>query len=73
MLPIAVTRAQTRIGSSRLTKNYKRTRKASPSSFKKGSLRTINLGDGKKAVVGRKKSTGKMAIQAVLKPRKKKK
>lgn len=69
---MAVTRAQTRIGSSRLTKGYKRTRKAAPHAFKPGSFRTINIGKGKKAVVGTKKSTGKRAVQAILTPRKKK-
>lgn len=68
---MAVTRKQTKIGSSRLTKNYKRTRKAAPSSFKKGSFRTVKIGKGKKAVVGTKKSTGKRAVQSVLTPRRK--
>lgn len=70
---MAVTRAQSRIGSSRLTKGYKRTRKAAPSSFKKGSFRTINIGKGKKAVIGKSKKTGEYKVQAILTPRSRKK
>jgi len=68
---VPVTRAQSKIGSSRVTKNYVRTRKAAPSSFVKGSMRTVPIGHGKKAVIGKSKSTGKMKVQAVLTPRKK--
>lgn len=68
---MAVTRAQSKIGSTRLTKNYRRTRKAAPSSFRKGSFRTVNIGKGRKAIIGTSKSTGKRKVQAILTPRRK--
>lgn len=67
-----VTRAQTKIGSTRLSKNWKRKRLRSPSSFVEGSFRTIDLGKGKKGIIGKLKSTGEMALQNVMTPRKKK-
>lgn len=63
----AVTRRQTQIGSTRLTKNYKRKRLAAPSRF--STFRTVNIGNGKKAVIGKSKRTGKWQTQAILTPR----
>lgn len=62
-----VTRAQTRIGSTRLTKNYKRQRLAAPSQF--STFRTVDIGGGKMSVLGKSKRTGKWQAQAILTPR----
>lgn len=70
---MAVTKAQTRIGSTRLTKRFKRKRLASPKAFKKGSFRTMKLRGGKRLIIGRKKGTTKTSAQALLTPRKRKK
>lgn len=60
-----------RVGTTRTTKRYRRKRMAQPSSFRKGSFRTIRIGKGKKAIIGKSKRTGKMRLQSVLTPRKK--
>lgn len=61
-----------RVGTTRLTKRYRRKRMAQPGSFRKGSFRTIRIGKGKKAIIGKSKRTGKMRLQSILTPRKRK-
>jgi len=64
---MSVTKAQSKIGSTRLTENYERKRVAAPSQF--SEMRTISIGEGKKAVIGKSKSTGEWKTQAILTPR----
>lgn len=59
-----------KVGTTRTTAHYKRKRMAQPSGFKKGSFRTIQIGKGKKAIIGTSKKTGKRKIQSILTPRK---
>ena len=68
---------------------YKHHRQQSPKKFRKGSFKTVPLshtnysgkkfkklhkqGSGAKAIVGKKKKSGKWGIQSILVPKKKKK
>lgn len=70
-MPRKSRKVKQKVGTTRTTKNFRRKRLAQPASFKKGSFRTIKIGRGKSAVIGRSKATGKYKIQAVLTPRKK--
>ena len=49
-----------------ITNNYIRARQHDPSGFEKGTLRTIRLTSGIKAIVGRKKGDKTTTIQSVL-------
>lgn len=60
-----------KVGTTRLTPRYARKRLAQPSGFRKGSFRTINIGGGRKAIIGTSKATGKRKVQSIIKPRKK--
>lgn len=61
-----VTRAQTRVGSSRLTKNYKRTRLHSPGKYER--FYTVSKKGGDKVVMG-VTASGKSEPQAYLRHR----
>lgn len=65
------TKVRQKVGTTRYTDRYARKRVAQPSSFVKGSFRTINIGKGKKAIIGTSKATGKRKVQSILTPRKK--
>lgn len=57
------------VGSSRKAPEgeYTRHRKRNPGEFEEGSFRTVEH-EGEKMIIGTLKSTGKRAVQSILKP-----